>query len=74
MKWSPISPTLISGKRDAVRVHIAITIDKAPTLVDWIEATGKNLATIYATLSHVDHFFGADAIHKKFPTTRFVAT
>jgi len=36
MKWSPISSTLISGKRDAVLVDTAITVDQNKTLVDWI--------------------------------------
>ncbi len=49
MKWSPISSTLISGKRDAVLVDTAITIDQNQKLVDWIAASGKNLTTIYAT-------------------------
>ena len=39
MKWSPISSTLISGKRDAVLVDTAITIDQNQKLVDWIAAT-----------------------------------
>jgi hypothetical protein len=30
MKWSPISSTLISGKRDAVLVDTAITVDQNP--------------------------------------------
>jgi len=34
MKWSPISSTLISGKRDAVLVDTAITIDQNQKLVD----------------------------------------
>src|ERR1700740_2114208 len=74
MKWSPISSTLISGKRDAVLVDTAITVDQNQKLVDWIAASGKNLTTIYATHGHGDHFFGVNTIHKKFPKARFVAT
>jgi glyoxylase-like metal-dependent hydrolase (beta-lactamase superfamily II) len=74
MKWSPISSTLISGKRDAVLVDTAITIDQNQKLVDWIVASGKNLTTIYATHGHGDHFFGANTIQKKFPKARFMAT
>jgi hypothetical protein len=33
MKWSPISSTLISGKRDAVLVDTAITVDQNQKLV-----------------------------------------
>src|SRR5579862_4236758 len=74
MKWSPISSTLISGKRDAVLVDTAITIDQNQKLADWIAASGKNLTTIYATHGHGDHFFGVNTIQKRFPNARFVAT
>ena len=74
MKWSPISSTLISGKRDAVLVDTAITVDQNQKLVDWIAHSGKNLTAIYATHGHGDHFFGVNTIQKKFPKARFVAT
>ena len=74
VKWSPISSTLISGKRDAVLVDTAITIDQNQRLVDWIAASGRNLTTIYATHGHGDHFFGVNTIQKRFPKARLVAT
>ena len=74
MEWSPISSTLISGKRDAVLVDTAITVDQNQKLVDWIAQSGKNLTAIYATHGHGDHFFGVNTIQKKFPKARFVAT
>src|ERR1700719_860506 len=74
MKWSPISSTLISGKRDAVLVDTAITVDQNQKLVDWIVHSGKNLTAIYATHGHGDHSFGVNTIQKKFPKARFVAT
>ena len=74
MKWSPISSTLISGKRDAVLVDTAITVDQNQKLVEWIAHSGKNLTAIYATHGHGDHFFGVNTIQKKFPKARFVAT
>jgi glyoxylase-like metal-dependent hydrolase (beta-lactamase superfamily II) len=74
VKWSPISSTLISGKRDAVLVDTAITIDQNQKLVEWIAASGKNLTTIYATHGHGDHFFGVNRIQKRFPKARLVAT
>src|SRR6266849_5446345 len=73
MKWSPISSTLISGKRDAVLVDTAITIDQNQKLVDWIAASGKNLTMIYATHGHGDHFFGTSTVLERFPGARFVA-
>src|ERR1700724_2195245 len=74
MRWSPISSTLISGKRDVVLVDTAITIDQNQKLADWIAASGKNLTTIYATHGHGDHFFGVNTIQRKFPKAQFVAT
>jgi len=72
--WSPISSTLISGKRDAVLVDTFVTVDQNRAQVDWVEASGKNLTTIYATHGHGDHFFGAGAVLARFPRARFVAT
>src|ERR1700694_5977605 len=74
MKWSPISSTLISGKRDAVLVDTAITVDQNQKLVDWMAASGKNLTAIYATHGHGDHFFGVNTIQQRFPNARFVAS
>src|ERR1700674_516707 len=71
--WPPISSTLISGERDAVLVDTPITVEQARALVDWVAARGKNLATIYATHGHGDHFFGASTILERFPGARFVA-
>jgi Metallo-beta-lactamase superfamily len=74
MKWSPISSTLISGKRDAVLVDTAITVEQNQKIAAWIAASGKNLTTIYATHGHGDHFFGVNTIRKGFPNAQFVAT
>src|SRR2546425_3432110 len=72
--WSPISSTLIYGKRDAVLVDALITVEQTRALVDWVAASGKNLTTIYATHGHGDHFFGAGTVLERFPSARFVAT
>ena len=73
MKWSPISSTFISGKRDGVLADTAITVEQNQKLMEWIAASGKNLTTIYATHGHGDHFFGVNTIRKRFPNARFVA-
>lgn len=73
MKWSPISSTFISGKRDGVLVDTAITVEQNQKLMEWIAASGKNLTTIYATHGHGDHFFGVNTIRKRFPNARFLA-
>ena len=74
LMWSPISSTLIFGKRDAVLVDTFITVEQANILVDWVAASGKNLTTIYVTHSHGDHFFGIGALLDRFPNARGVAT
>src|ERR1700756_2813830 len=74
MRWSPISSTLISGKRDAVLVDTFITLQQNRALADWIAGSGKNLTTIYATHGHGDHFFGVNTIRQRFPNARFVAS
>src|SRR5258708_6212896 len=72
--WSPISATLISGQRDAVLVDALMTVEQAHALVEWVEAHGKNLTTIYITHGHGDHFFGLGALLDRFPNARAVAT
>jgi glyoxylase-like metal-dependent hydrolase (beta-lactamase superfamily II) len=72
--WSPISATLISGKRDAVLVDALMTVEQAHALGEWVEAHGKNLTTIYLTHGHGDHFFGIGALLERFPKARAVAT
>ncbi len=72
--FSPTSSTLIYGKRDAVLVDAFLTVEQAGALVEWVEAHGKNVTTIYATHGHGDHFFGANTVLERFPGTRFVAT
>ncbi|HZN44444.1 MAG TPA: MBL fold metallo-hydrolase [Nitrospiraceae bacterium] len=74
LMWSPISSTLIYGRRDAVLVDAFITVEQADALVDWVAASGKNLTTIYVTHGHGDHFFGIGALLDRFPNARAVAT
>lgn len=71
--WSPISSTLISGRRDAVLVDPLMTTTQARVLAAWIAATGKNLTTVYVTHGHGDHHFGLSVILDRFPGARAVA-
>ena len=72
--WSPIASTLIYGKRDAILVDAFLTVEQAHALVEWVEAHGKHLTTIYVTHGHGDHFFGIGALPDRFPNARAVAT
>src|SRR5215831_20852174 len=67
-QWSPISSTLIYGKRDAVLVDTFITVEQSNELVNWVAASGKNLTTIYITHGHGDHWFGIGALLSRFPS------
>jgi glyoxylase-like metal-dependent hydrolase (beta-lactamase superfamily II) len=71
--FSPVSATLVFGKRDAVLVDALLTIEQAVVLVNKIAKSGKNLTTIYATHGHGDHFFGVSTVLERFPNARFVA-
>ena len=72
--FSPISSTLIYGKRDAVLVDTFMTVDQNEVLADWIKGSGKNLTTIYVTHGHGDHWFGIGALLERFPGARALAS
>src|SRR6202521_1913326 len=72
--WAPTSATLISGERDSVLVDALLTSDQASALASWIEASERNLTTIYITHGHGDHFFGLSLVLDRFPRAKAVAT
>jgi len=69
-----MASTLIYGKRDAVLVDAFMTVKQATALADWVAAKGKNLATIYITHGHGDHWFGVGTLLERFPNSKVVAT
>jgi glyoxylase-like metal-dependent hydrolase (beta-lactamase superfamily II) len=66
--------TLIYGSKDAVLVDAFMTVKQASALADWVASKGKNLATIYITHGHGDHWFGLGTLKERFPKARAVAT
>jgi len=74
LMWVANSATLIYGERDAVLVDTFLTNDQNAWLVDQVVATGKNLTHVYITHGHGDHFFGVDALKKRFPGARAMTT
>jgi glyoxylase-like metal-dependent hydrolase (beta-lactamase superfamily II) len=74
LMWVANSSTLIYGKHDAVLVDTFLTTEQSKTLVEWVVASGKNLAAIYITHGHGDHFFGLAPLLERFPQAKAVAT
>jgi len=72
--WSPITSTLILGRRDAVLVDPPLTTSQAAEVGDWIEASGRQLRQIYITHGHGDHWFGAIPLVQRFPGVSVRAT
>jgi glyoxylase-like metal-dependent hydrolase (beta-lactamase superfamily II) len=72
--FQAMASTLIYGKRDAVLVDAFMTVKQATALADWVAAKGKNLATIYITHGHGDHWFGVGTLLERFPNSKVVAT
>jgi glyoxylase-like metal-dependent hydrolase (beta-lactamase superfamily II) len=72
--WSPITSTLIMGRRDAVLVDPPLTTAQASDVADWIAASGRQLKQIYVTHGHGDHWFGAIPLLRRFPGVTVRAT
>lgn len=71
--WSPITSTLILGRRDAILIDPPLTTTQAAEVGDWIAASGRELRQIYITHGHGDHWFNADLLAQRFGA-RVVAT
>jgi glyoxylase-like metal-dependent hydrolase (beta-lactamase superfamily II) len=72
--WSPITSTLITGRRDAVLVDPPLTLAQADQVGDWIAASGRTLRQIYITHGHGDHWFGAIPLLARFSGVTVRAT
>ncbi|EYF04510.1 MBL fold metallo-hydrolase [Chondromyces apiculatus] len=68
------SSTLILGETDAVLVDAQFTLSDAGKLADMIEATGKDLRTVFITHAHPDHYFGVEVIQERFPEAEVLAS
>src|SRR5271169_2634374 len=45
-----------------------------PSLADWVALHHRNLATIYITHGHFDHFAGLSVLLQRFPDAQAIAT
>lgn len=67
---SPLTSTLIAGERTAVLVDPPLTRDQTERVGDWITRSGKELAHVYITHGHGDHWFGTGELLRRFPTAQ----
>jgi glyoxylase-like metal-dependent hydrolase (beta-lactamase superfamily II) len=74
LAWDPMTSTLIFGENDAVLVDTLTTVAEAEALADWVALHNRNLATIYITHGHIDHFAGLSVLLQRFPDARAIAT
>jgi glyoxylase-like metal-dependent hydrolase (beta-lactamase superfamily II) len=72
--WSPITSTLIIGRRDAVLVDPPLTKTQAAEVGDWIVTSRRKLRHIYVTHGHGDHWFGAITLLQRFQDVSVLAT
>ena len=71
---SPLATTLILGDHDAVLVDVPFTREQVARVGNWVESFGKQVAYIYATHGHGDHWFGTDLLLQRFPGAIAYAT
>jgi glyoxylase-like metal-dependent hydrolase (beta-lactamase superfamily II) len=70
----PVTSTLISGERDAILVDAQFSTREAQELVERIQASGKNLTTIFISHGDPDFYFGLDTLTRAFPKAKVLAT
>ena len=69
-----VTSTLISGERDVILVDAQFSTREAQELVERIQASGKNLTTIFISHGDPDFYFGLDTLTHAFPKAKVLAT
>jgi glyoxylase-like metal-dependent hydrolase (beta-lactamase superfamily II) len=69
-----VNSVLITGEKDAVLIDAQFTLSEAHRVVASILESGKNLATVFITHAHPDHYLGIDVIRQAFPKTKIIAS
>jgi len=72
--WSPIASTLITGRRSAVLVDPPMTTAQADAVLAWVLSSNRELAGIYITHGHADHWLGGIPLVGRFPKAKVYAT
>ncbi len=67
------APVLLSGKHQAILVDGGFTLEDGRAVAAAIQATGKQLSTIYVSQSDPDYYFSLRPIREAFPDARVIA-
>ena len=67
------APVLVTGAREAILIDGGFTFPDGKALVDAVQATGKQLTTIYISQSDPDYYFSLAPIKAAFPAARVIA-
>jgi len=67
------APVLVSGASEAVLIDGGFTLADGRALADAIQASGKQLTTIYVSQSDPDYYFSLAPIKAAFPEARVIA-
>lgn len=70
----PVSSVIVSGAHDAILVDAQFGKAQAEQVVERLQASGKQLTTIYVSHGDPDYYFGLDTITQAFPKARVVAS
>src|SRR5207244_923942 len=62
-----VNSTMISGEKDMLLIDPQFSLSEAHRLAAEILESKKNLAVIYVTHPHSDHFFGFSVLKQAFP-------
>src|SRR5580658_7421738 len=73
MSGYDVNSTMISGKQDMLVIDPQFSLSEARSLAAEIRASKKNLAAIYVTHPHPDHYFGLAVLKQEFPSAKIVA-
>lgn len=72
--WPATTATLLRSGTQGVLIDALMTVTEGAALARWIGSEDvSDLATIYVTHGHADHFYGATTVLEHFPDARLVA-
>tara|TARA_B100000676_G_scaffold284868_1_gene312922 strand:- start:1002 stop:1736 length:735 start_codon:yes stop_codon:yes gene_type:complete len=70
----PVASTLVSGPSEVMLVDAQFSTRDGDELVKMIQASGKQLTTIYISAGDPDYYFGLEPLVAAFPEARVIAS